>query len=115
MNPQLVVTEEARNFVQMLKSKHGQLIFHLSGGCCDGSTPMCYQESDFLIGSSDRKLGEIEGCSFYIHVNQYEYWKNSQLIIDISNGRGGVFSLESAEGKRFMLQSNILSHDENRP
>lgn len=101
-------TDASLEFIEKLKAKHGPLLFHQSGGCCDGSSPMCYQQGEFMIGDSDVLLGEIGDCPFYIGKAQYEYWKHTQLIIDIVPGRGGMFSLEGPEGMRFLTRSKVL-------
>ena len=108
----VTATEAALALIETLKTKHGPLMFHQSGGCCDGSAPMCYPDGEFLVGDQDVKLGEIGGCSFYISASQYEYWKHTQLIIDVVPGRGGMFSLESSEGKRFLTRSRLFSDAE---
>jgi len=87
-------------------------MFHQSGGCCDGSAPMCYPDGEFLTGGSDVLLGEIGGCLFYIGAAQYEYWKHTQLIIDVVEGRGGMFSLEGPEGLRFLTRSRLFTDEE---
>lgn len=87
-------------------------MFHQSGGCCDGSSPMCYQQGDFITGSSDVKLGEIHGCEFFMSRDQFEYWKHTHLTIDISPGRGASFSLEIPLGLRFLTKSRIFSEEE---
>ncbi|MFC0562396.1 DUF779 domain-containing protein [Halalkalibacter alkalisediminis] len=112
MVKRVTVTEEAIDFIRYLKKKHGPLMFHQSGGCCDGSSPMCYADNEFIIGDSDTLLGEIAGCPFYIGSAQYEYWKHTQLIIDVVEGRGGMFSLEGPEGKRFITRSRIFTAKE---
>ncbi|MDX5475130.1 MAG: DUF779 domain-containing protein [Bacillaceae bacterium] len=101
-------TTEALELIETLKKKHGPLLFHQSGGCCDGSSPMCYPRNEFLIGSSDVLLGEIGETPFYMNKKQYEYWKHTQLIIDIVPGRGGMFSLEGPEGVRFLTRSKVF-------
>jgi uncharacterized protein len=88
------------------------VLFHQSGGCCDGSSPMCYPTDDFLIGERDVLLGEIAGAPFYISGLQFEYWKHTQLIIDVVAGRGGTFSLENGEGVRFLTRSRLFSDTE---
>nr|WP_251135814.1 DUF779 domain-containing protein [Exiguobacterium sp. s128] len=98
--------------IELLKAKHGPLMFHQSGGCCDGSSPMCFAEGDLFLGDHDLWIGTIGGCPFYIHEDQYEYWKHTQLIIDVVNGRGGMFSLEGVEGKRFLTRSRAFTPDE---
>lgn len=105
-------TDAALELIEMLKEKHGPLLFHQSGGCCDGSSPMCYEEGDLLIGSQDVLLGKIGDTPFYINKKQYDYWKHTQLIIDVVDGRGGMFSLEGVEGKRFLTRSRALTDEE---
>lgn len=106
------VTEKAKEVIDQLREKHGELMFHQSGGCCDGSSPMCYQQGDFITGSSDVKLGEIHGCEFFMSRDQFEYWKHTHLTIDISPGRGASFSLEIPLGLRFLTKSRIFSEEE---
>ncbi|MDB4866495.1 MAG: acetaldehyde dehydrogenase [Cohnella sp.] len=108
----VLATEAALELIERLKSKHGPLMFHQSGGCCDGSSPMCYPEKEFLVGESDVLLGEIGGASFYMSKAQYDYWKYTQLIIDVVPGRGGMFSLENPEGRRFLTRSRIFTDEE---
>jgi uncharacterized protein (DUF779 family) len=102
-------TAEALELIERLRSKHGPLMFHQSGGCCDGSSPMCFPLGDFIIGDSDVKLGEIGGAPFYMSESQFDYWKHTKLIIDVVEGRGGMFSLENGEGVRFLTRSTIYS------
>ncbi len=108
MQPKVIATNAALQLIEQLKAKYGPLMFHQSGGCCDGSSPMCYPQGEFIIGQSDVLLGEIGGCPFYIHAAQYEYWKHTQLIIDVVPGRGGMFSLEGSEGVRFLTRSKMF-------
>ncbi|MFP3125142.1 MULTISPECIES: DUF779 domain-containing protein [Bacillaceae] len=108
----VTATDAALSLIQYLQSKHGPLLFHQSGGCCDGSSPMCYPAGDLLIGDHDKLLGYIGGCPFYIAHAQYEYWKHTQLIIDVVDGRGGMFSLEGPEGKRFLTRSRVFTAQE---
>ena len=108
----VLATKSARAVIAQLKEKHGDLMFHQSGGCCDGSAPMCFAKGDFMVGSRDLCLGEIEGCKFYMAADQYEYYKNAQIVIDVAKGRGASFSLEIPLGLRFMSVSRILSDDE---
>jgi uncharacterized protein len=98
--------------VEKLRSVHGALLFHQSGGCCDGSSPMCYPLQEFRIGPQDVKLGEICGCPFYMGAAQFEYWKHTQLIIDVVPGRGSGFSLEAPEGVRFLTRSRLFTDAE---
>lgn len=110
----VIATEKALYLVALLTEKHGPLMFHQSGGCCDGSSPMCYPLGDFLVGNSDILLGEIADCPFYMSKDQYEYWKHTQLIIDVVPGRGGMFSLEGPEGKRFFTRSRVFTEKEQK-
>ncbi|MFD2368777.1 DUF779 domain-containing protein [Brevibacillus sp. GCM10020057] len=104
----VIATEAALQLIERLRAKHGDLMFHQSGGCCDGSSPMCYPLGEFLVGDQDVLLGEIGGCPFYMGKAQYEYWKHTQLIIDVVSGRGGMFSLEGPEGVRFLTRSRLF-------
>lgn len=108
------VTEKAKEVIEQLREQHGELIFHQSGGCCDGSAPMCFEKGDFLIGSRDLCLGEIHGCNFYMASDQFEYYKYMHITVDVSEGRGSSFSLEIPLGLRFMAISRLLSEDELR-
>ncbi|MFD1037034.1 DUF779 domain-containing protein [Virgibacillus byunsanensis] len=112
MVDRVTVTEEALQLMNTLKEIHGSLMFHQSGGCCDGSSPMCYPNGEFRIGESDVLLGEIGDTPFYMSKDQYEYWKHTQLIIDAVDGRGGMFSLEGPEGKRFLTRSRVFTGEE---
>ncbi|KZZ85387.1 DUF779 domain-containing protein [Bacillus sp. SJS] len=114
MADRVTATETAITLIEKLKEKHGPIMFHQSGGCCDGSSPMCYPEGDLLIGSQDILLGEIGGSPFYIHKKQYDYWKHTQVIIDVVDGRGGMFSLEGVEGVRFLSRSRPFTAEEIR-
>ncbi len=111
---QVSATETAAALIRRLRAIHGELLFHQSGGCCDGSAPMCYPRGEFRIGSRDVLLGEIEGCPFYIGGDQYERWKHTRLVIDAVPGRGSGFSLEAPEGMRFLTRSELCSIDEMR-
>src|SRR5580692_2691875 len=106
------ITDKAAEIVARLKTQHGALLFHQSGGCCDGSAPMCYPLGDFRVGPQDVFLGEIAGCKFYIGAAQFEYWEHTQLIIDVVPGRGSGFSVEAPEGVRFLTRSRVFSDDE---
>lgn len=105
-------TDAALQLIDRLRAKYGELMFHQSGGCCDGSAPMCYPLGEFMVGNSDVLLGEIGHCPFYISVSQYEYWQHTQLIIDVVPGRGGQFSLEGPEGLRFLTRSRLFTDEE---
>ena len=108
------ITDAAAKIVDQLRVKHGELMFHQSGGCCDGSMPMCFKEGSFLIGRRDICLGNIHGCNFYMASDQFEYYKNMHIRIDVVEGRGSSFSLEIPLGVRFMAVSTLFSDDELR-
>ena len=106
------VTDKAKAVIDQLRQKHGDLMFHQSVGCCDGSSPMCFAKGEFMVGSRDLCLGEIEGCKFYMAADQFEYYKSSHIVVDVSKGMGSSFSLEIPLGLRFMAVSRILTDDE---
>jgi uncharacterized protein (DUF779 family) len=108
----VTATPAALDLIKTLEEEHGTLLFHQSGGCCDGSSPMCYPQDDYIVGDADVKLGEIGGAPFYMSPSQYEYWKHTQLIIDVVPGRGGMFSLENGRGIRFLTRSRLFSNEE---
>lgn len=112
MVEKVVATDAAVSLIQRLVTKHGPVMFHQSGGCCDGSAPMCYPRAEFMVGAADMLLGEIGASPFYINRAQYEYWKHTQLIIDVIAGRGGMFSLEGVEGFSFHVRSRLFSDNE---
>ncbi|MCL1526820.1 acetaldehyde dehydrogenase [Xanthomonas nasturtii] len=105
---QVTATLAALQLIDTLRARHGDVVFHQSGGCCDGSSPMCFAVGEFLVGDRDVLLGEIGGAPFYISAPQFEYWKHTQLIIDVVPGRGGMFSLENGEGVRFLVRSRLF-------
>ena len=100
---QVLATDSALALLEKLKAVHGDLMFHQSGGCCDG---------EFLLGDNDVQLGEIGGTPFYMGRSQFEYWKHTQLTVDVVPGRGGMFSLEGPEGLRFLIRSRMFTDDE---
>lgn len=108
----VTATEKAIELIETLKEKHGPLMFHQSGGCCDGSQPMCFSAGEFKTGNSDVYLGEISGCPFFMSRDQFEYWMHTQLIIDVTPGRGSSFSLEIPLGVRFLTRSRVFSEKE---
>ncbi|MDH5392706.1 MAG: DUF779 domain-containing protein [Gammaproteobacteria bacterium] len=110
----IAVTEKAKAVIDQLRDKHGELMFHQSGGCCDGSAPMCFPVGEFMTGSRDVKLGSIHGCEFYMAADQFEFWQNTHLTIDITQGRGASFSLEIPLGLRFMTLSRLFSDEERQ-
>jgi hypothetical protein len=109
---QVVATLEALALIERLVTQHGPVMFHQSGGCCDGSAPMCFPDGEFIVGDSDKLLGHIGGMPFYISASQFEYWSHTQLIIDVVPGRGGMFSLEGREGQRFLTRSRLYGDAE---
>ena len=112
MVERVLATEAALKLIETLSARNGPLMFHQSGGCCDGSAPMCYPLGEFRVGQSDVKLGEIGGCPFYMSASQFEYWQHTQLTIDVVKGRGSGFSLEAPEGVRFLTRSRVFSDEE---
>lgn len=113
MVERVVATPAALALVAFLQAKHGPgLMFHQSGGCCDNSAANCYLLGEITIGAGDVYLGDIGGCPFYIGRAQYQYWKHTQLIIDVVDGGGGDFSLETPEGKGFLTRSRVFTQDE---
>ena len=111
----VVMTAAAAELLASLRERHGPLMFHQSGGCCDGSSPMCYPSGDFLVGDRDVLLGVLDvgdGVPVWISGPQYEVWKHTQLVIDVVPGRGGGFSLEAPEGVRFLSRGRVFTDDE---
>jgi uncharacterized protein (DUF779 family) len=108
----VLITEAAAGLVAKLRAENGALLFHQSGGCCDGSAPMCYPRDEFRIGAQDVYLGDIAETPFYMGAAQFDYWKHTQLIIDVVPGRGAGFSLEAPEGVRFLTRSRLFSDEE---
>lgn len=106
---QVSATQPALDLIRELQAEYGPILFHQSGGCCDGSSPMCYPQGEFLIGDTDVKLGEIGGAPVYIGGPQYEVWKHTELIIDVVPGRGGMFSLDNGREVRFLTRSRICA------
>ncbi len=112
MEERVIATDAALTLIDRLRKIHGSIFFYQSGGCCDGSAPMCYREDDFRLGNADILLGFIGGVPFYIHESQYAYWKHTQLIIDAIPGKGAEFSLDSIEDHHFITRSKVLSGNE---
>jgi uncharacterized protein len=108
MEPRVLATDAALELIREIRRDYPDILFHQSGGCCDGSSPMCYPANDYIVGDTDVKLGEIDGVPFYIHQSQYEVWKHTQLIIDVVVGRGGMFSLDNGREKRFLTRSKLF-------
>jgi uncharacterized protein len=113
--PGAVITAAAAELLARLQERHGPVMFHQSGGCCDGSSPMCYPRGDFLVGDRDVLLGVLDvgdGVPVWISGPQYEVWKHTRLIIDVVPGRGGGFSLEAPEGVRFLSRGRVFTDEE---
>ena len=108
----IISTDKAAELIVKLEEMHGPLMFHQSGGCCDGSQPMCFSEGEFKTGSSDVCLGSVNGCRFYMSKDQFEYWQHTQLILDVTPGRGSSFSLEIPLGVRFYIRSRVFTEEE---
>jgi|SRR5690606_24713326 len=109
----LDITEAARAVVDQLRARHGPLLFHQSGGCCDGSAPMCLAVDDFRVGSRDVCLGELHGCRFYMSPEQFEYYRHCHTTVDVVPGRGASFSLEIPLGVRFLIRSRLFTEEES--
>lgn len=112
MIARILATPVAIELIEKLRQQHGPLMFHQSGGCCDGSQPMCFPEGEFKVGQSDVLLGNVAGCNFYMGGDQFEYWKHTQLTLDVIAGRGSSFSLEIPLGVRFHIRSRVFTEDE---
>jgi uncharacterized protein (DUF779 family) len=106
------ITPEAQAVLRQLKAEHGPLLFHQSGGCCDGSAPMCYPAGEFRVGMRDVHLGDVDGVPVYIGGRQFEAWRHTQLLIDVVPGRGSGFSLEAPLGVRFLTRSRVFDPEE---
>jgi uncharacterized protein (DUF779 family) len=114
----VVLTPAAAELLRRLRAMHGPLMFHQSGGCCDGSSPMCFPDGEFKIGDSDVHLGDlqvegVEPVSFFMSGSQFEYWKHTHLTVDVVKGRGSGFSVEAPEGVRFMIRSRLFTDEES--
>lgn len=112
MTPRVEATDAAKKIIDQLREEHGELMFHQSGGCCDGSSPMCFPKGDLMINETDVYLGTIHDCAFYMSKDQFEYWKHTQLTVDITSGRGSSFSLEIPLGIRFVIKSRMYTEEE---
>lgn len=109
------VTPKAVEVIEKLKELHGELVFNQSGGCCDGTAPMCYEKGDFYVPSRNVKMGEICGCEFFIDHEQFEYFRNSQIIVDVKKEQGAFgnsFSIEIDHGYQFLTRSRIFTDEE---
>ena len=113
--PRVVATDAALAFIREIQADHPEILFQQSGGCCDGSSPMCYPADDYIVGDRDVKLGEIGGVPVYISESQFAVWQHTQLIIDVVPGRGGMFSLDNGREKRFLTRSRLFGGGEACP
>jgi hypothetical protein len=112
LTSRVLVTPAAEALIDLLRDEHGPLMFHQSGGCCDGSSPMCFAAGEFKVGTNDVWLGRIHGCNFFMSASQFEYWKHTQLTVDVTKGRGASFSLEIPHGVRFLIRSRLFTKEE---
>ena len=108
----VAATTEALELIAEIVADHGPVLFHQSGGCCDGSSPMCYPKGEFLVGDRDVKLGEVAGAPVYIGAAQFELWRHTQLILDVVPGRGGMFSLDNGTEQRFLTRGRVFDEAE---
>ena len=109
----VIATNPALDLLAQIVKEHGPVLFHQSGGCCDGSSPMCYPQDDYIVGDNDVRLGTIGDAPFYISESQFAYWKHTQLIIDVVPGRGGMFSLDNGRDVRFLTRSRLFTDAES--
>ncbi|WP_201729317.1 DUF779 domain-containing protein [Acidocella sp. C78] len=109
--PRVIATPSALALIAELTARHGPVLFHQSGGCCDGSAPMCYPQADFVVSPDDICLGSIGGAPFHIGASQFEYWRHTQLVIDVVAGIGGMFSLDNGTGLRFHVRSRLFPNE----
>lgn len=112
MTERVMVTEPAKAVIDQLRERHGPLMFHQSGGCCDGSSPMCFPKGELLLDDNDVWLGAIHGCDFLMSRDQFEYWRHTQLTVNVVSGRGASFSLEIPLGLRFIIESRLFTDEE---
>ncbi len=112
MAERVALTPAAAAMLERLREKHGPLMFHQSGGCCDGSSPMCFPRGEFMTGPSDVLLGELDGAEFWMSASQFEYWSHTHLTVDVVPGRGAGFSVEAPEGVRFLIRSRLFTDEE---
>ncbi|GMG82448.1 DUF779 domain-containing protein [Paralimibaculum aggregatum] len=107
--PRVTATQPARALIAELTARHGPVMFHQSGGCCDGSAPMCFPRGEYVVGDADVLLGWIGDAPVYIHASQHRLWAHTRLIIDVVEGGGGMFSLDSGTGRRFLVRSQVIA------
>jgi hypothetical protein len=112
MISRVISTDKANKLIDELKKIHGELMFHQSGGCCDGSAPMCFPKGEFYLGNSDIEVGSVNGVPFYMSANQFEYWEHTHLTLDAIEGTGGQFSVERPTGLRFIIHSRVYTDEE---
>lgn len=112
MIERVLITEEASQVIDKLRENHQSLMFHQSGGCCDGSSPMCFEQGELMLNETDVYLGDVHGCPFYMSKDQFDYWKHTQLTVNVTPGRGSSFSLEIPLGIRFVIESRLFSDEE---
>lgn len=112
MVSRVLVTDEAKRVIDTLRGQHGPLMFHQSGGCCDGSSPMCFPKGELMLNDTDVHLGTIHDCEFHMSKDQFDYWKHTQLTVDVVKGRGSSFSVEIPLGVRFVIKSRIFTDSE---
>jgi uncharacterized protein (DUF779 family) len=110
--PRISATFEALDLIDQLRKEHGELMFHQSGGCCDGSQPMCFEKGEFKVGENDVYLGDVDACGFFMARDQFEYWRHTHLTLDVTKGRGSSFSLEIPLGLRFIIKSRLFNDAE---
>ena len=108
----VLITRSAADLLGGLTQRHGPVMFHQSGGCCDGSSPMCYPDGEFIVGDRDVLLGVLQGTPVWISGPQFQAWKHTQLTIDVVEGRGGMFSLENGRGVSFLVRSRLFTDTE---
>lgn len=113
MNTRISSTPAARELIDTLRQRYGPLMFHQSGGCCDGSAPMCFQAGELYLNETDVLLGDVHDCPFYMSRDQFEYWRHTHLTLDVTPGRGASFSLEIPLGVRFIIKSRLLTEEES--
>jgi uncharacterized protein (DUF779 family) len=110
----VIATDTALQMIAELRGRHGPIMFFQSGGCCDGSAPMCYPAGEFDVSDTDVYLGNLAGAPFYMGLEQFAYWEHTQLIIDVVAGNGGMFSLDNGTGRRFLTRSRLFTDEEFR-
>jgi uncharacterized protein (DUF779 family) len=110
----VIATDTALQMIAELRARHGPIMFFQSGGCCDGSAPMCFPAGEFDLSDTDVYLGNLDGAPFYMGLEQFAYWEHTQLIIDVIAGNGGMFSLDNGTGRRFLTRSRLFTDEQFR-